>query len=141
MGTSLVTCPADQQAAFVNNLRKRIQPNLSFSDVLKLAVLDNALSPTFLTRIRKDLDHGEFNLSFSDLLDLPPADALEAFEKRLTYYSRLYARSRIKLTNILAKMTQILKDDVASQVIYRIVTFHEQLYSNTYTKADGEYAV
>ena len=141
LGTNLIRQSAEERAKFLAVLHREAQRQESPTLATVLgALLDQ--HDTMLTRIDKDLQHGEFNLGFSDLIDMPSiTDALSAFEKRLGDCAALYERSERELAGLLQTISVTLGDPVTSTLIMRIVKFHEALYAQSFRQASGEYAV
>jgi hypothetical protein len=113
-------------------------PNQSLLDVLENAA--DGLRP-YLTRIRKDILHGEFNISLYGIAQLPPGQAIPVFEQRLTYLAQLYTQAEARLTELLDQITDRLGDSTTSHLIMRFVRFHEQIYRHEYDEPVGEYTV
>ena len=97
---------------------------------------------TMMTRIAKDVKHGEFNITLYNLKNVSSLeDAVVLFGERLHYFSDLYERGFAKLEGYLDEIARRLGDDRLSQLMMRAVRFHEQMYQQQYTKSTGEYAI
>ncbi|MCA9903380.1 MAG: hypothetical protein KC547_05955 [Anaerolineae bacterium] len=95
-----------------------------------------------LTRIAKDVKHGEFNVALYNLRNGSPFDySFGVFGERLDYFSLLYRAKYARMQQHLDTVSQRLGDDTLSDLIERAVVFHEHLYDNVYTHERGEYAV
>jgi hypothetical protein len=94
-----------------------------------------------LTRIAKDVNHGEFNIAFYNLNDMPIVEALNEMESRLDFFSGLYYQNNLRLTELLDQVTARMDDDRISFLIESGVRFHERVYNQHYTSKEGEYAV
>jgi hypothetical protein len=141
LGTNLIRQPDAERAVLMAALRDEAERQTAptLASVLQ-AVLDQF--DTTLTRIDKDLRHGEFNLGFTDLMAIPALpDALDAFERRLIDCADLYRQSQRELNTLLNCINVTLGDTTTSKLITRIVRFHEVLYAQSYREASGEYAV
>ncbi len=97
--------------------------------------------PHCLTRLEKDIVHGEINLGLYGLTDLPPSVGVHEFCNRLDYFAALYKARRHRLKTVLVDIDQQLGDKTASQLLWRCVCFHEDLYAYHYSTPEGEYAV
>jgi hypothetical protein len=94
-----------------------------------------------LTRLNKDISHGEFNLCLYGISHMPVSSALPIFEHRLDYLSGLYTHCQTLLAAGLETIAKRLNDESASRLIDKFVRFHIMLYENDYTGATGEYTV
>ncbi|MCC6615995.1 MAG: hypothetical protein IT320_21170 [Anaerolineae bacterium] len=95
-----------------------------------------------LTRIAKDVKHGEFNVALYNLRHSAPFDySFGSFGDRLGYFSQLYRQKYARMQQYLDIMAQQLGDDTLSNLVERSVLFHERLYDNPYTQERGEYAI
>jgi hypothetical protein len=95
-----------------------------------------------MTRIAKDVKHGEFNMTLYNLKNAPSLEeAVTMFGERLHYFSNLYERGYYKLQGYLEEIAQRLGDDRLSLLMLRAVRFHEEMYWQEYTKSTGEYAI
>lgn len=93
-----------------------------------------------LTRLNKDLVHGECNLGLFGLTEVPTAQALGTLGGRLEQLARLYVQAKQYLAELAAEVTGRLGDARPMQLVQRFVGFHEQLYARAYTEASGEYS-
>ncbi len=138
----LVKLSEHERASLVKSLGTDI-PDLDsqasqFGDVLSTAGQSNAL----LTRVLKDVSHGEYNLAVDGLAGLSSlTDALKTFDQRLEYYGRLYRETSLRLTARFKSMDRVVGKPTISALLGRFLQFHEMLYSNPYTKQAGEYAI
>jgi hypothetical protein len=105
-------------------------------------LLGDDVPSTVLTRLRKDLRHGEFNVALHGvrLADSLPA-ALDALSSAVDYYTVLYSLHANRLVAGLSALDKRLSDRRPLTLIDRFVRFHVELYANPYTEAAGEYAV
>lgn len=139
LGTGLIMQAAEDRANFFDGLRRREASDETIVSIVREAVQTHG---SLLTRIDKDVRHGEFNLAFYDLYDKPSIeDALNTFEQRIRYFAQLYRESRARLMTLLESMSLTLKDERAGAIIHRCLVFHEQLYAHSFEEAEGEYAV
>jgi hypothetical protein len=138
MGTGLVLQTSDARAKLIKALRESEQTKLDISALLKQVAQQDVV----LSRIEKDIVHGEFNLCLYDLFgttQLPTT--IDSLEQRLTYYSQMYTHTYVRLSLFLEAITNHLQNPMVSHVIGRTVKFHEDLYINHYSLPEGEYAV
>jgi hypothetical protein len=109
----------------------------TLSDLL----LDLSDEVPFLTRIRKDILYGEFNVCLNDLRhEVCTPETITAFGQRLTYFTGLYQEHRTRVENEVATITELMQDDLVSRLIVRFVQFHENLYDNPFDSQAGDYA-
>jgi hypothetical protein len=130
LGTGLVTQTDEQRSKFVAALKSHYwQHHPSARTLAELLLKPEDEFRPLLTRIRKDLLNGEFNVclyGFSDTL--PVSYALVAFEQRLAYLSQLYLQCRVRFTAALEAISQRLDNGGLSLLMSRFVRFHEALY-------------
>jgi hypothetical protein len=139
LGTGLIIQSPEERRAFFDELRRRAAPGETITSLMRAAVQERG---ALLTRIDKDVRHGEFNLAFFDLYSMPSVmDALNTFENRINDYAKLYHESRRRLMTLLEAMSLTLKDERAGAIIHRCLVFHERLYAHSFEEAEGEYAV
>jgi hypothetical protein len=139
LGTGLIMQSAEERTSFFDELRSHVNADDTIISMVREAVQEHG---SLLTRIDKDVRHGEFNLAFFDLYSMPSVtDALNTFEQRIRYYSQLYRESRSRLMTLLESMSLTLKDERAGAIIHRCLVFHERLYAHSFEEAEGEYAV
>ncbi|MCP4660725.1 MAG: hypothetical protein GY856_35435, partial [bacterium] len=99
-------------------------------------------SSELLSRIRKDVVYGEFNLGLDNLAaDQPVARSVERFVANLVHYSTLYQRRRRTLGEGLAEIVRRTGERRIGEVVERFVSFHERLYRHRFEAAEGEYAI
>jgi hypothetical protein len=96
---------------------------------------------TVLTRLRKDLAFGEFNVCLDGIRDVPAAQAVDAFHDRLDHVSRAYRRARRSLEDTTRLLDRRLGASGVGDVITRFVEFHRAMYANPFSTELGEYAV
>lgn len=94
-----------------------------------------------LTRLNKDLSHGEFNLALLDITELPVSQALPIFERRLEALAAMYADVQHRLPALLVTLGERLGDEGVSTLIDRFMRFHEAIYRHDYATPEGDYTV
>lgn len=96
-----------------------------------------------LTRLAKDIRHGEFNVALFRPRH-PEADAatqVTQLARAVNFFSALYAVHTVRLRDGLAAMTARLGDPTLGRLIAGFVQFHRRLYARAYTTPEGEYAI
>lgn len=140
MGTPLLEQSAEERTALIQSLAAGPMPPgpPTLSTLLLGARGEHAL---VLTRLHKDLRHGEFNTGLHGLLDLPVSEGLEMLLHRLARISEVYQQSVHRLRAVLEQLSEQFDYPGVSQPILRFVRFHERLYSQSHEGQEGEYAV
>jgi hypothetical protein len=139
LGPVLLTQTECDRSTFVYMLTRPFDHSeQSLFDVLENA--PGGLRP-YLTRIRKDILHGEFNISLYGITQLPARQAIPVFEQRLNYLSTLYTQAEARLAELLDQISDRLGDSTTSHLILRFVRFHEHIYRHEYDEPVGEYTV
>ena len=106
-------------------------------------LLARAAHDVALTRLAKDLRHGEFNVALfrPRHAEADPADQVAQLVRALTYFAALYVTHTARLRASLAAMAVRLGDASISRLIDGFVQFHRRLYAHDYTTPEGEYAI
>lgn len=95
---------------------------------------------TMLTRLQKDLLHGEFNICLHNLAySNSVSEALTLLENNLASLSELYYRSQTHLHDLLASVDRRMTTRTLSNLIAGFVRFHEMIYAEPYNSTFGEY--
>lgn len=140
LGTELVTQRRSHQV-LLNELSTQAEELELESIPLGDLLLGMVGDMPFLTRINKDLLHGEFNLLLHDLTHLPcNAQTIRQIEFKLSYFQRQYSEGRSRLLRNLKVISETMQDDRVSTMILRFVEFHEQLYNHPFDAQVGDYA-
>jgi hypothetical protein len=141
MGTQVMKQQPDERQRLIEALRQQARENRA-PNIRGFFRHISGSYGTLLTRITKDVEHGEFNVALYNLEDVDDLDgALVAFGDRLQYFSQLYANSAARLDGYLEMMTRRLGDGHLSALLKRAVRFHEKMYAVGYQSAQGDYAV
>lgn len=141
-GTTLLTLPAVERDVLMDRLVFRCKEPLARHQTVADVLLAVAEEDDLLTRIRKDIVFGEFNLAMSDVYGVQTVtQGMRIFGSNLSYCSQLYSDHYCQLLLTLDRLNEQLQDDVVSQLILRFVHFHMHLYSKPYTMMAGEYAI
>lgn len=96
-----------------------------------------------LTRITRDVEHGDFNVMLHNLRHAETLEAaLDEFALRLDTFATVYQQVFRRLERSLDRLTLTLDDDRLSEMVMRSVLFHEEMYRHDFTKptGQGEYA-
>lgn len=94
-----------------------------------------------MTRIRKDVSLGEFNLSLHDLMTAPSSLAsLLRFGDNLLYCKAQYKQCRSRLSANLQTISETLGSQTIAALIYKFVAFHEEIYKHQFDHQAGDYA-
>lgn len=139
LGTWIARSSDDEREDLLEKLRLSYQahPGVTIDELL----INYNETPT-LTRIHKDITHGEFNVGLHGLTNIKStAAALGIFRNNIAYFANRYQNSYQQLKRELDIITQRLGNTHISEMLMRFVKFHEALYSNAYTESDGEYAI
>lgn len=140
-GTAILYQEHDARRALVHELRKQARARRSAHIRDFLRHVSGEYGP-LMTRITKDVIHGEFNVTLYRLHQVDELDvALEQFGERLSYLARLYARSYRRLGSYMEILAERLGDERPGKMLMRAVKFHEHMYAVDYTKKEGEYAI
>lgn len=142
MGTGLLRQNFEPRELLLNMLTRTYQKNADTLNTITLLLLGTVDQDETLTRLHKDLFHGEFNVCLHNVRHMRSVpDAIRVLGDNLVYFSHLYAEQRVRLDDLLATIAARMHDDTISKLIGRFVYFHEKLYANHYNKANGEYAI
>jgi hypothetical protein len=139
LGTNLVTT-REYFSSLFNHLYQQIEQqsgNISFGDFL----LRYAKANQILTRLHKDIEYGEYNISLHNLMDAPASMRnLLLFGTNVVYFANCYQKCTVELQTSLTNLSTTLKDDRISRLILRFVKFHEYIYSYRFDDQAGDYA-
>jgi hypothetical protein len=95
---------------------------------------------TMLTRLQKDILHGEFNICLHNLAYANTVDdALSLLENNIASLSESYYQSQTHLHDLLASLDRRLNTRTLSNLIAGFVRFHEMIYAEPYNSSIGEY--
>ncbi|WNG35911.1 hypothetical protein F0U61_21225 [Archangium violaceum] len=139
LGTAVVTQTDQERKELLKPLRKEAMRDSSQS--LSRVLLETCQTNQALSRVYKDVQHGEFNVCLHGLMDSPAVQSLEIFESRLSDAARLYTSHRKRWEANLQSLRARLSHPAISHVIQQFVVFHEKLYAHSFSEQRGEYAV
>ncbi len=139
-GTRLLEqAPADRAFLIARlSARARTSPGIELSGLLWRA---QAAEGALLTRLKKDIGFGEFNVCLDGIRQLPAGQALEQFQARLEYVTGLYHRTLDSLTAGAAQLQARLGTALVGAPALGFVGFHQRLYRKTFDAQMGDYAV
>jgi hypothetical protein len=140
VGTWALTAPADERDELCARLVEQAG-HPEATDVVHglLRVVDQA---DRLSRIRKDLEHGEFNICLHGVFDAGSrVEAARMFAGNLAWAATEHRKVRERLTRRIAALGDALSDPRPGEMIQRFVRFHHALYANSYDESVGEYAI
>lgn len=140
LGTGLVVTN-QYHSTLLNDLYAKLppsaDPDTTFADML----MEHSKQVKLMTRIRKDISFAEYNVSLHSLMTSPPTTTtLLLFGSNLVYYQELYRKARERLNANLYTISQSLKSEHVSHLIYQFVSFHEHIYQQNFDEQAGDYA-
>jgi hypothetical protein len=138
LGTPLLA-DAEIRTGFLAAAQAQLVSRPSHDSLARLLCSMPSCFAAALTRLHKDITHGEINLCMFGLSEQPAGQAFARFAQRLDYLAALYARSQAHLAWVSAEVDKALGDERPSRLVRRFVRFHEELYANPYTEQSGEY--
>lgn len=95
----------------------------------------------YMTRIRKDLSYGEFNISLHNLMTAPSVPmSLLAFGDNLLYFKHQYKQRYYRLSAALEHIAARLDEQTHCALIHKFVSFHETIYQYQFDQQAGDYA-
>ncbi|MGW7440222.1 hypothetical protein [Streptomyces sp. NPDC054849] len=100
-----------------------------------------AAEGALLTRLKKDVGFGEFNVCLDGIRHLPAHDGLAHFEDRLDRVTSLYQRTLGSLAMGAAELRARTGSSLVGGPALRFVHFHQELYRKTFDDQMGDYAV
>jgi hypothetical protein len=144
LGTNLVATE-DFHCRLLDDLYAEITrdvspPSTSFSAVL-YTHSEHSQNAGFMTRIRKDLAYGEFNISLHNLMDAPSTPmSILTFGDNLLYFKHHYKVRQARLKQALDDIDRVLGEDTHCTLIRNFVDFHERIYQHQFDQQAGDYA-
>lgn len=139
---SMMTLPEATFRSDMDALRSTYQAHADNYPHIVSFLLATAPTMPSLTRLHKDLRHGEHNVGFYRLAaDSPVEDMLDELENNLHYYRQGYRQQINHLLGTLDQLSEQCGDTRPSQLIERIVVFHEEMYAVPFEERAGEYAI
>lgn len=140
MGTNLVATEQFPMHLLNELYTALIRPNIQVSTLTDLLTNYSAKSE-LMTRIRKDLSFGEFNVSLHNLTNAPASRlSLLLFGNNLVYFQGVYRQCEERLRQNLQIINETFGTDTIGTLIYGFVRFHEYIYQNQFDSQSGDYA-
>lgn len=142
LGSGLLAMSPQQRRTLLQRLILRLAANQETPQTLVQFLASLGARFSVMNRIHKDATLAEVNISFYGIGHLEATTAsLEHFVQNLALCTETYTMHRERLRGSLEKISARLHDPRISQLLDRFVSFHEQLYSQPYNTAVGEYAI
>ncbi|MEV8022132.1 hypothetical protein AB0O76_38640 [Streptomyces sp. NPDC086554] len=140
VGTRLLEQAPDDRRLLLSRLRAQgaASHGADLSAVLWKAQAEEG---ALLTRLKKDVGFGEFNVCLDGIRHLPAAEALPLFETRLDDVTTLYRRTLASLDAGAAELQTRLGTALVGAPALCFVGFHQELYRKTFDAQMGDYAV
>ena len=140
LGTGLVVTN-QYHSTLLNDLYARLPPSADPETTFADMLMEHSKQVQLMTRIRKDISFAEYNVSLHSLMTSPPnTTSLLLFGSNLVYYQEQYRQARDRLNANLQTISQTLKTEHVSHLIYQFVTFHEHIYQQNFDEQAGDYA-
>ncbi|MEL6403576.1 MAG: hypothetical protein AAFR81_04370 [Chloroflexota bacterium] len=138
LGTGLLTQQTERTLLRHQLLKQVSKPRTrTFIQALEVVAKKNVA----LTRLNKDIQHGEFNIGLAKMIDVSASKvAVEDFMELLDQFANTYDTHYNRMLSLSAGLSERLGTDFASQLIIRFVKFHEKVYSQRFDTQDGDYA-
>lgn len=141
LGTEVCTLTPEERVALLHQLtswhHRHSKSTQTIFDVL--AGVADEDEPGILTRLRKDVLLGEFNVGLYSLASANSvSESILAFGRNIDYFVQLYAHHYARLEEKLAIIDACLGTDTISELILRFVKFHERMYTVYMTTMQSE---
>ncbi len=136
----LLNLSQSERKAVSAGIQQHYQRHLADIDAIDHILMSVPDETTMLTRLQKDLLHGEFNICLHNLAYTNSVDeALTLLENNIANLSELYYRSQTHLHDLLASIDRRMTSRTLSNLIAGFVRFHEMIYAEPYNSNIGEY--
>jgi hypothetical protein len=140
LGTGLVVTN-QYHSTLLNDLYAKLPPSADPETTFADMLMEHSKQVQLMTRIRKDISFSEYNVSLHSLMTSPPdTTSLLLFGSNLVYYQDQYRQARERLNANLYTISQTLKTEHVSHLIYQFVSFHEHIYQQNFDEQAGDYA-
>lgn len=140
LGTGLVVTN-QYHSTLLNDLYAKLPPSADPETTFADMLMEHSKQVQLMTRIRKDISFAEYNVSLHSLMTSPPTTtSLLLFGSNLVYYQDQYRQARERLNANLYTISQTLKTEHVSHLIYQFVSFHEHIYQQNFDEQAGDYA-
>lgn len=142
IGTNLLEMDATKRRNYLLSLADTYPECLGERNALRKILQQAGRNDILLVRLRKDLDMGEFNLALQQLdYTQPIEEGLNELAEILQILAEIYVGDYKELERLTDEITMQTGSSQISDLILRVVFFHERLYRNTYKSQQGDYAV
>ncbi len=140
VGTNLMI--SDQfSAPLLNDMYSYLAPVGGHTPTFIDLLMDYSQQSDIMSRIRKDVLFGEFNVSVYNLITAPPTPmSLLLFGNNLLYFRDQYDQCQQRLQENLQIIDQTLNSGAISALISGFVSFHEHIYQYQFDGQAGDYA-
>lgn len=136
----LLTLSQNERKTVAAGLQQHYQNHAADIDAIDHLLMSVPDEYTMLTRLQKDLLHGEFNICLHNLAYTNSvAEALTLMENNIANLSELFYRSQTHLHDLLASIDRRMTNRTLSNLIAGFVRFHEMIYAEPYNSNIGEY--
>jgi hypothetical protein len=136
----LLMLSQNERKTVMETLRAHHDQNATDIDTIDYMLMSAPDEYSMLTRLQKDLMHGEFNIGLHNLAySNSVGEALTLLDNNLANLSELYYRSQTHLHDLLASIDRRITNRTLSNLIAGFVRFHEMIYAEPYNSDIGEY--
>jgi hypothetical protein len=136
----LLTLSQNERKTVMDTLWDHYRQNATDIEAIDYVLMSAPDEFSMLTRLQKDLLHGEFNIGLHNLaFSNSVGEALTLLDNNVANLSELYYRELTHLHELLASIDRRIKNRSLSNLIAGFVRFHEMIYAEPYNSAVGEY--
>lgn len=136
----LLTLSPNERKKLMESLWNHYQQNAADIDAIDYFLMSAPDEYSMLSRLQKDLLHGEFNVGLHNLAySNSVGEALTLLDNNLASLSELYDRELSHLQDLLASIDRRMTNRSLSNLIAGFVRFHEVIYAEPYNSIIGEY--
>ncbi|HUN07643.1 MAG TPA: hypothetical protein PLQ56_13630 [Aggregatilineales bacterium] len=136
----LLTLSQQERKTVFTGIQQHFQTHSGDIDAFDHLLMSVPDEYTMLTRLQKDLLHGEFNICLHNLAYTNSVgEALTLLENNVANLSEQYYRSQTHLHDLLASIDRRMTSRTLSNLIAGFVRFHEMIYAEPYNSSIGEY--
>jgi hypothetical protein len=136
----LLTLSQNERKILMNGLRSHFDEHAKEIEAIDYVLMSAPDEYAMLTRLQKDLLHGEFNIGLHNLaFSNSIGEALTLLDSNLSNLSELYYWEMTHLHDLLASIDRRMTTRTLSNLIAGFVRFHEMIYAEPYNSTVGEY--
>ncbi len=136
----LLTLSQNERKNVMSGIWNHYQQITADIDAIDYVLMSAPDEYSMLTRLQKDLLHGEFNIGLHNLAySNSVGEALTLLDNNLANLSELYYREMSHLHDLLASIDRRITSRSLSNLIAGFVRFHEMIYAEPYDSTEGEY--